>query len=569
MATGPTGPTGLTGPTGAVFDTGPTGPTGPAGLTGYGQAQVFDAYESAVASIGVSWTPVPWDVERIKDAIYVHAASSSEVTINRTGRFRIIARISSSDSGDQMQLRLAKNTGAGWVAIPGTEAADGWWSPARESTANTAVVIDVVAGTKVRAEAQFAIGGTTVPAGCGFIVEYVETYGLIGPSGPTGPRGFTGPTGRRGPTGVRGPTGARGLTGLRGITGARGPTGLRGGTGPSGETGPAGVSGQTGPTGDTGIGITGPTGPSGQTGPTGAVFDTGPTGPTGPTGYGQAQVFDGYDSVGVAIGIGWTPLTLNTERIKDGIYTHTPSAAEVTINRTGKFRIIGRLTSEDTGDQMELRVSINTGSGWVPVPGTLAADGWYSSIRRSTANTAVVLNVVAGTKIRLEAQFAVGGITLPEGSGLIIEYVETYGLEGPTGPTGITGDTGPILDYIDYVFTRRTPVPAYGTLYLKTGEVSCLSAGVSAISAMTLIGISVRVDQIDGSRTYDIEVVKNPSGVPTVLGSLNLGAAKTNHRDDLSVLVSAEDELGARLVRATGTGMSTFNDIVVAVRFKR
>lgn len=114
-------------------------------------------------------------------------------------------------------------------------------------------------------------------------------------------------------------------------------------------------------------------------------------------------------------------------------------------------------------------------------------------------------------------------------------------------------------------------MPFGGTLYLNTGEVSCLSAGVTAMSAMTLTSISVRVDVADGgSRTYDIEVVKSPSTSPSLLGSLNLGTAVSNHRDDLSVALNAGDEFGARIVRVSGTpGKSDFNDIVVAVRFKR
>jgi hypothetical protein len=374
------------------------------------------------------------------------------------------------------------------------------------------------------------------------------------------------------------------------------------------------------------------------------VFDTGPTGPTGPTGYGESAVFDGYDLAGgIAIGTGWTDITWDTERIKDLIYTHAPSGASVTVGRDGRYHLTARVTSDDSGDQIMTRFMVDTGSGWTPVPGTLAADGFWSGNRKSTANADVVLELDAGDKVKVQAIALVGSTTLAEGSGFIVEYVDTYGLLGATGPTGDTGDggptgptgptgiqglsgdtgptgdvgptggdgptgptgatgtgqtgptgdpggtgptgegetgptgptgpsglTGPEDDTFEWLFSRRGRVIAGGTIFLKIGEVACSEAGIDAMTDLTLVGISVRVNASDGSRDYDFEVVTTPSGSPTPLNKVALPSGNTSARaTGLSDSISAGDEIGVRAVRTLGSGASTFNHMVVAVRVKR
>lgn len=120
------------------------------------------------------------------------------------------------------------------------------------------------------------------------------------------------------------------------------------------------------------------------------------------------------------------------------------------------------------------------------------------------------------------------------------------------------------------MFTRRRGVPANGTLYLKIGEVACTESGIDAMTNLTLVGISVHVNTSDGSRSYDVEVVKSPSGSPSLLNKVALPSGNTSARTAaLSDAISAGDELGVRLVLSTGSGASSFDKIVVAVRVKR
>ena len=105
---------------------------------------------------------------------------------------------------------------------------------------------------------------------------------------------------------------------------------------------------------------------------------------------------------------------------------------------------------------------------------------------------------------------------------------------------------------------------------MRCGQgVLCSSAGDRTNVATTLTGISVQVDAIDAARSYDIEVVSSPSGTPVVLSTLNLATSTIGTSvSGLSVAVAANTEVGVRVVRATGAGASTFNDIVVVVNYQ-
>jgi len=133
----------------------------------------------------------------------------------------------------------------------------------------------------------------------------------------------------------------------------------------------------------------------------------------------------------------------------------------------------------------------------------------------------------------------------------------------------ITGG-GVGTDDVEYVFTARQATPANGELYLEIGEVNCRAAGVTAITATLLTGLSVRVDAIDGSRNYRFEVIINPSAaVPTVVGTLNLVNAISNQRDDLGTWIPVGTEWGVRVVKTNAAvGRSAFSKMVVAVRLR-
>ena len=78
--------------------------------------------------------------------------------------------------------------------------------------------------------------------------------------------------------------------------------------------------------------------------------------------------------------------------------------------------------------------------------------------------------------------------------------------------------------------------------------------------------ITIRVDQVDASRSYTVQILTSPSGVPVVVGSLTLPISTIGVTTTaVSAAIAADAELGARIVRATGSGKSDFNAIVVNV----
>jgi hypothetical protein len=111
-------------------------------------------------------------------------------------------------------------------------------------------------------------------------------------------------------------------------------------------------------------------------------------------------------------------------------------------------------------------------------------------------------------------------------------------------------------------------VLAAGTRYLRVGQgiLSSLCGDRIAVSS-TLTTITVEVDIVDASRSFTVEILNDPtSGTPTVLGSLTLPVSTRGITTTaLSVAIVADTEIGARVVRATGSGGSTFNSIVVNV----
>lgn len=253
--TGPTGPAGATGTgeTGPTGLTGPseTGPTGPTGQTGTGSDAAFDAYDNVGGTnITSGFTDLPLGARNTYDSsVFTHTLGNATVTIGKTGRYRIVARVSitqnggnsRSDAETRILLNGAEVAGSrGYIYSRNNNQGDG--------TATIVKVLDLTAGDAIRVQAQRLSGGGTLfylINGSSLTIEFAETAGIIGPTGETGPAGGDGSTGETGPTGDTGQE----------ITG------------PTGETGP------TGPTGD--AGDVGPTGPTGSTGDTGPIFENG------------------------------------------------------------------------------------------------------------------------------------------------------------------------------------------------------------------------------------------------------------------------------------------------------
>lgn len=102
-------------------------------------------------------------------------------------------------------------------------------------------------------------------------------------------------------------------------------------------------------------------------------------------------------------------------------------------------------------------------------------------------------------------------------------------------------------------------VPSSGSLYLRRG-VPTSSVPIPIGTTSKLRRVSARVDVLDSSRTYNLEILNGATVVDTV--PLSLVSLQTTSTAVSGQFV-AGDALAARLVLVAGTGSSSFRQIDV------
>jgi len=139
-----------------------------------------------------------------------------------------------------------------------------------------------------------------------------------------------------------------------------------------------------------------------------------------------------------------------------------------------------------------------------------------------------------------------------------------------TAGTNVTVTNGAGSIMVEAVYRAFIP---FGNIVAVAGAgtLTLLGAGATTVAfsiprAGTITGASIRVNVIDAARAYNLEVLLNGASVATVALPVSaLGAFSTA----LSVAVAAGDQIGARLVRTSGAGGSTFvgEAALVEIRF--
>ena len=88
----------------------------------------------------------------------------------------------------------------------------------------------------------------------------------------------------------------------------------------------------------------------------------------------QDVLFFAYDAIGqIQFTMLEKPLTLDTEVIKDSEYAHTSDAADVELSDEADYEIEADASFDlNEGDIIELKLQVDTGSGFNDVPGSLA-----------------------------------------------------------------------------------------------------------------------------------------------------------------------------------------------------
>lgn len=246
------------------------------------------------------------------------------------------------------------------------------------------------------------------------------------------------------------------------------------------------------------------------------------------------------------------------EALTEGEIAAAPGAAYSPPENTGNFRVVASRVVQLLAESPIFIQTFQTTAAEVRLPSGLTA-----SNDAGDGRVYIIKNASSATGILTIANH-LGTSLLAINPGDIIIAVHgdnnVWELTDPISGTDGFGGT--------FRYTRNNKVPGSGTRYLRTGQgVDCSSAGDRLIRDVKITGISIRTNVSDGSRDYDVEVVSNPSGTPSVLATLALPSGSNSEGDDtLAVDVSAPTEIGVRLVRTSGSGSSAFNRINVNVQ---
>ena len=243
--------------------------------------------------------------------------------------------------------------------------------------------------------------------------------------------------------------------------------------------------------------------------------------------------FSGYDSSGgTSIVSGWTDVPLDTERKKTSDFAHTTPSAEVTVNRDDTYIIAATVATEITTgtsrSDSEMRVQIDTGGGYVTVPGTqLVIYNRTASQGKGAVTKAFVIDLSSGDKVKVQARRLSGGSTvaLQAGSELVISTTR-----GPQGPDGPAGDN--TVDVED----EGSAVGTFDTLNFTGAGVTATDAG-GGVTDITIPGGSVdeKVKVSANDTTADYLLAKLAAGSRIAITELNDGGD-----EDAQIAVSDE-----------------------------
>ena len=141
----------------------------------------------------------------------------------------------------------------------------------------------------------------------------------------------------------------------------------------------------------------------------------------GDTGAGSstnAKIFDGYHTGGISLTATFADITLDTERQTNTVeYTHAASSAEVTINSTGTYLIFAHISTDVTvgaaRSAAEMKLQIDTGGGFVDIPGTTSFTyNRISTAGKGSCDVTLALNVTTGDIIKIQARRFAGTDTV-------------------------------------------------------------------------------------------------------------------------------------------------------------
>jgi hypothetical protein len=141
----------------------------------------FSAYDAGGAiNLNSGFTAITWDTESYKDAdYYTHSADSANVTVLKTGIYKITVNLSITTALSLTQAtstaRLEIDTGGGFTALAGTTSVTNLGTVAGGSGCVVSAYFGTIsAGNVLRATAERTTGSgtvTTLANGCRILIE--------------------------------------------------------------------------------------------------------------------------------------------------------------------------------------------------------------------------------------------------------------------------------------------------------------------------------------------------------------------------------------------------------------
>lgn len=157
----------LDGVKGEKGDAGEPGDTGASGLITISGSAYFDAYDSSGGlTLTTSWQDVPFDVVR-KNSGEFSLTSDTELTIPFTSTYHLTVRVStnitSGTNRSDSKIRLVKDTGSGYIEVPGSIAfIYNRMLDKGTGTANITILDDFADGDKIKVQVARDSGSDTI-----------------------------------------------------------------------------------------------------------------------------------------------------------------------------------------------------------------------------------------------------------------------------------------------------------------------------------------------------------------------------------------------------------------------
>lgn len=177
---------------------------------------------------------------------------------------------------------------------------------------------------------------------------------------------------------------------------------------------------------------------------------------------GVAQYIDLYDATGnLSVAGAWVDVPWDIERKKDSNFLHVANSAEIEFASEGTYVMFFRATtaiSSGTGrSESQIRIVLDSGSGYVEYPGTRAT--MYNRTQSEGKNTGVAFAVIvagAGWKVKGQVIQSSGTSTMiTDGNGSSFMIFQAKGERGDDGQVYFQNEGTPIIggphDTINFV----------------------------------------------------------------------------------------------------------------------